>query len=234
MIGTMATSDDSSPLPAISRRMRLRDRILEALRPTGLTGIYWLARFSPLRQDGWLRSIRQSDSIDASGAPVPWITYPAIDFLASRLRRGQTVFEWGSGASTRWFAGRTGHVDSCEHDATWYERVKAGLPTGASIRLRLLADGERYTQAIRETDMAYDIVLIDGRRRSACAQACLASLAPGGVVVWDNTDRAEYTQGLELLRDAGFHRVDFWGMAPMLVEKSCTSVLFRQDNCLGV
>lgn len=230
----MPHDDDSSVWPAVAPRIRWRDRILEAFRPTGLTGAYWLVRFSPMRADGWLRSVRRRACVDAHGQPIPWFTYPAIDFLAARLRPKLSVFEWGSGASTRWFAQRTGRVDSCEHDPVWYEQTRNGLPPGATIRLLPLGADERYQHAIREAGLAYDLVVIDGRRRVACARACLPCLAPGGVVVWDNTDRPAYAAGLAHLQQAGFHRVDFWGMAPMLVEKSCTSVLFRPGNCLGI
>ena len=215
---------DAPPSTGIKRR------ILAALQPTGFSGPYWLLRFSPLRTDGWLRSVRTNRSVDANGRPMPWITYPAIDFLSPRLNRTLSAFEWGSGGSTQWLAERVRIVDSCEHDPAWFERVRAGLPANCTLVHRPLEDGNRYAEAIGETGHAYDLVVIDGRQRVECSTACLTRLSPGGVVVWDNTDREEYAAGLRALAGQGFHRVDFWGLAPMLVY----TVLFRPGNCLGI
>lgn len=47
------------------------------------------------------------------------MTYDAIDFLASICRPDTTLFEWGSGGSTLFFAKRCRHVITVEHDREW-------------------------------------------------------------------------------------------------------------------
>jgi hypothetical protein len=62
----------------------------------------------------------------------------------------------------------------------------------------------------------------------------MAALRPGGVIVYDNTDRSEYAEGLRALAEAGFRQVEFVGLAPMVDFKSETSIFFRIENCLGI
>ena len=53
-----------------------------------------------LVQYGWLRSWWHGRPLDASGEPIPWITYPAIEFLSQislleciGIRVGKRLFD---------------------------------------------------------------------------------------------------------------------------------------------
>src|SRR5437762_2857857 len=106
-------------------------RVLEAL---GLYVHYSLATRGPLKDDGWLRSFREERCVDAEGRPLPWLTYPAIEFLAARVRPEMRVFEYGSGQSTLWWAARVRQVISCEHDPAWAERLRDQLPANVTLQ----------------------------------------------------------------------------------------------------
>ena len=54
---------------------------------------------------------------------IPWINYPAVDYLSCRLRCGQSIFEYGSGGSTLFFLSKGLKVYSVEHDDEWYQKV---------------------------------------------------------------------------------------------------------------
>lgn len=204
------------------------------LRATGLYAAYSLLTQGPLREDGWLRSFREGSPVDATGRPVPWLSYPAIEFLAARVRPEWRVFEYGAGASTRWWAGRVAEVSSVEHDREWYERVKDGLPAHVTLRHVPLEYGGDYARSAAAHPGRFDVVVIDGRDRVNCARAALTALSPAGVIVWDNSDRAEYAEGHALLAAAGFRWVPFVGMAPVFNQKTETAVYYRDGNVLGL
>ncbi|MEO5617729.1 MAG: FkbM family methyltransferase [Candidatus Eisenbacteria bacterium] len=204
------------------------------LRSTGLYAGYSLLTQGPLREDGWLRSFRAGHPVDAAGEPVPWLTYPAIEFLAARVRSEWRVFEYGAGASTRWWAARVSEVVSVEHDRGWYERVKGGLPATVTLRHVPLEYGGDYARSAAANPGRFDVVVIDGRDRVNCARAALVGLNPTGVIVWDNSDRAEYAEGHSLLLAAGFRKVPFVGMAPVFNQKSETAVYYRDGNVVGL
>ena len=191
-------------------------------------------RNSVLLEDGWIRSLNQGEVVDRMGAPIPWITYPAIDFLSRISAQHLSVFEWGSGQSTRWWCARASRVVACEHDPSWYAKMANVLPGNGVIHHVPLDDTDAYTGFIRKAGSPFDVVVIDGRRRVECAKSCLSGLSSHGVIIWDNTDRPEYLPGIKFLLDAGFHRVDFWGAIPLVPGKSCTSIFFKDVNCLGI
>jgi hypothetical protein len=201
---------------------------------TGLYPGYTLMARGPLKEDGWIRSLVEGAPVDAAGRPVPWITYPAIDFLARHLRPEMSVFEYGCGHSTLWWAARVREVVACEHDRDWYERMRPRVPANVTLRHVPLEIDGAYCRTAAETPGRFDIVVIDGRDRVNCARHSIAGLHAGGVIVWDNSEREEYRPGMEALRAAGFRQVEFLGMTPGHNEKLETSVFYRDRNVFGL
>ena len=191
-------------------------------RATGLAP--WLdARRGRSRLAHWLRSLSAIHDLDELvRLDVPWWTYGAIEKVEAFLaeRPGARVFEFGSGASTVWLAKRAGSVRSVEHHAGWFERVEGFLAETnglAPVELMLVepdaanADdpiyvsqkrGEAghvfrsYASSIERTRELYDLIVVDGRARAACLRHALDRLAPGGLVVFDNTGRRRYRDAI--------------------------------------
>lgn len=206
----------------------------KALERLGLYGLYSLSRKGPLRDDGWFRSFAEQESLDRDGRPLPYITYSAIEFLSPRIRPDMSIFEYGSGASTLWWAERARSVISCEHSAEWHRKMVARVPRNVTMIYCPLEYGGAYCKAITEYENQFDIVSIDGRDRVNCAQNCLGALKPDGVVLWDNSNREVYEMGYRFLRERSFRKIEFVGMCPIINDKSETSVFYRPRNCLGI
>ena len=75
---------------------------------------------SGLRDDGWFESFNTKRSIDKEGNPIPWCTYPFIKFIEPKLNKDFSVFEYGSGNSTIWYAQRVKEIISVENDEDWF------------------------------------------------------------------------------------------------------------------
>lgn len=189
----------------------------------------FLAKNSVLRTTGWLRSRKEKRPVSADGEPIPWIAYPAIRFLEQRVQKSFKVFEFGSGLSTLWWAERVSTITAVEHDPEWVDRVSPSLPANASL---LLAQGDAYVESLGAQQ--YDIIVNDGIRRPECGRRSIPALAPGGVMIWDDTDEKGDRDGHLFMEDAGFKRLDFWGFAPLMVRERCTTIFYRADNCLGI
>lgn len=183
-----------------------------------------------LKPLGWGRSFRDGQSVNALGQPIPWMCYPVVEFLEERVPQGVAVFEWGSGNSTLWWAQRASRVIACEHDVHWAAYVKSRSPSNAEVITRELV-GEDYPLESSRHDR-FDIVVIDGRRRVECSQVALLCLTDRGVIVWDNSDRPEYSDGLGGLRDAGFRTLTFSGLAPLVSRPTSTTIAYRDNNVL--
>ncbi|MDH3691158.1 MAG: hypothetical protein OEU36_17075 [Gammaproteobacteria bacterium] len=184
---------------------------------------------------------KASLSVDAS--PVkdksPWMTFSAIEFLDRFLDKEKTVFEYGCGGSSLFFARRARHVISAEHDPAWAELVdkeigEAGYgnwqcrvvePThndgqcdsGYSSRGKSLRDKcfEAYAKTITAyPDKSFDVVVIDGRARVGCAIHAVNKVAEHGCFVLDNSERDWYAPIHELLKGYGWKRYNFFGPGP--------------------
>jgi hypothetical protein len=195
---------------------------------------YWGLRRAYLKSNGWVQSGWADAPVDSDGDPLPWYTYPSIDFLRTRIKPEMTVFEYGSGQSTRWWARHSESVHAIEDDKEWFTRVRDDLP--ANVDLRFAGSEEEYLASIGERGEKFDIVVIDGSFRNACARVCLDAMRPDAVVVWDNTEEPNsFGEGLEYLRKKGFNKIDFHGLGPLNMHAWATSVLYRpKKNNFGI
>jgi hypothetical protein len=211
-------------------KFKLVTRLYRAIPPLK----YWGLRRGYLTRTGWVKSNWVRDTVDASGDPLPWLTYPAIEFLAGRVQRSMKVFEYGSGQSTRWWARHVESVHSVEDDTAWFERISGALPGNVDLRLADAAGG--YAKSISERGEIFDVVVIDGSVRNQCARECVAFLARDGVIVWDNTEEPNvFGEGLKFLGEQGFRRLDFHGIGPLNMDPWATSVLYRPNqNSFGI
>lgn len=152
---------------------------------------------------------------------VPWFTYPTVRFLRRHVRPQWRVFEFGSGASTIFFALRCQEVFAIEHDSLWAEKVQRSLDKLGIGNCRLqhieaetkkvsssfvdrleygsMFEGwedcafENYVKSIdNHADQSLDVVVIDGRARADCLRHAIDKVAPGGILILDNSERARY------------------------------------------
>jgi FkbM family methyltransferase len=199
-----------------------------------------LVRLLLLRRDfllpsGWLESWRRNVPVAQDGSPLPWYTYSMIDFIEGRIRPDMEVFEYGAGNSTLWWAQRVAHVSAVESDEGWARRLAADLPANVDLRFEP-AEAPGYAGSAAARARAFDIVVIDGMERNACAAAALPALKEDGVVIWDNSDWADaWADGIDHLVAAGFRRIDLRGLGPLVWRPWTTSVFYRPGrNCLGL
>lgn len=203
-----------------------------AIRAVHLYAPYYVFRYGYLREMDWYASYHDQTVTGAGGEPVPWLTYPSVHFMSERIGLEMTVFEYGAGNSTFWWASRVERVISVEHMTEWYDRLRPKVPSNVELIFADHSDSEAYSEIALRYVGEVDILVIDSRHRVACAKKGLQALKPDGVVVWDDTEREEYAEGYELLADCGFRRLDFTGMGPARVEGWTTSIFYRSENCL--
>src|SRR4051812_13882826 len=72
-------------------------------------------------QSGHFLSSLRMMAVAKNGAPLPWYSYPCIEFLKHRDYRDKVVLEFGGGQSTLWWAQRARRVVTLEGDQQWYE-----------------------------------------------------------------------------------------------------------------
>ena len=178
---------------------------------------------------GHLRSARVYQSLDADGEPVPWYTYPAIEFLKQFDFSDIRVFEYGAGNSTLFWSRRAREVVSVEDEEGWFEQMRSRLP--ANCTLVHEPDLHRYVDVINHHEGGFDIIVVDGPGRGftrmKCARAALRHLRPGGLVILDNSDWLPETAAV--LREVDLLEVDMSGFAPIAAQTQTTSFFFHRE-----
>ena len=213
---------------------RIKNIVWDFLNLIGLGGCVQLMLLSELKDSGWFKSFKTKRSVDKNGNPIPWLTYSFIDFITKRLNKDMEIFEYGSGNSTIYFAKNVNTVTSVEHNLQWFEKISTNIPENVKIIFNDLENKEQYYRIAELSNRKYHIIIDDAEERVKCIIHSLDSLTKDGVFILDDSERSEYSQGTNYLIMKGFKKLDFWGMAPGIYFKKCTSVFYRQNNCLGI
>ncbi len=176
---------------------------------------------------GWLRSWWCNRPVDATGQPLPWITYPAIDFLSQFDFSDASVFEWGSGYSTLWWASRCQRIASVESNAAWAPYIRKLLPETVELLVTPLDVDAEIAALTEHHTTRHDVFVIDnnGPFRHRCAEAAATHLKKGGLIILDNSDQC--LRACEVLRSHGFNQIDFTGFVPGNGYPHCTSFFFK-------
>jgi len=156
---------------------------------------------------GQWKSIKENTCIDNQNNTLPWYTYPAIEYLKQLDFSERSVFEFGSGNSSLFWAARVRQIISVEDNRDWYALIDQKKHDNQTIILR--ETKEKYVSSISEWNKKFDIIIVDGKYRFECAQAALPHLNGDGMIILDNSDWHPRTAAL--LRSNDLIEIDFNG-----------------------
>lgn len=176
---------------------------------------------------GQRKSISCWKCIDKEGNAIPWYTYPTIEYLEGLDFTGSKILEFGSGASSIWWAERAESVLAIEHDKEWFSTSAKNSRT--NLKTVLAENESEYLTAA--SGGKFDVVIIDGIYRHHCARIVSDILAVNGLVILDNSDwHPETARYLREKHD--FLQVDFHGFGPINNYTWTTSLFFsRSFSC---
>jgi Methyltransferase domain len=142
----------------------------------------------------------------AADKRYPWFSYAAIDFLETFLTKKMTVFEWGSGNSTLFFAQRCASVCSVESHSEWLKFLKEEIDYNkiSNVEIRMCPIASSNTKDFEQSsylnnigDDLYDVIIVDGYDpepftwRPLCFYRAQRNIKPGGLIVVDDSWRYE-------------------------------------------
>jgi len=179
---------------------------------------------------GQWRSIKEKMAVNANGKPIPWYTYPAIEYLAGFDFKNCNVFEFGSGNSSLYWSERSLSVCSVEDNFEWYKIVESMRCSNQIVLHR--ADEDSYVRALSEQGKLFEIIVVDGNFRKPCVIEAIKNLAKGGMIVLDNSDRIIEKECGQLLRNQGFMQMDFSGFGPINGYCWSTSIFIETPSFL--
>lgn len=187
-----------------------------------------------LFESGWFEAFRSGSAVDKNNNPVPWLTYPFISFISERLNKTMDIFEFGSGNSTFFYSDKVNSVTTVEHNQAWYEKVSTRKKNNVTLLFVPLDENDKYCRSAIESGKKYDLIIIDAEDRVNCIINCLDALKENGIIILDDSERKEYLEGVEFLLKNFFKKIDFWGIAPGVLLKKCTTIFYKPDNCVNI
>lgn len=182
------------------------------------------SRNGALGQMGW-KSVNFENLLISGKSPVPWFVYGAIDYLEHSVDPRARILELGGGGSTAFWVNRGHHVTVIETDKNWASTILDNIID--SPNLSIFVCPEINSVVLHGLDLGdFDVVVNDFRGdRAEVAKWILIHLKKDGVVVWDNSDREEYSDGLQLLRESGMGWISFFGLGPVNSQAWETTIL---------
>lgn len=187
-----------------------------------------------LTEIGWFKAFRSRSPVDQNGEAIPWVTYSFIDFISERIKKEHSVFEFGSGNSTIYYAKRALKVVSVEHDKDWFDRISSSTPINSEMIYSELKEGGEYSKMPASLGSKFDIIIVDGRDRVNCCYNSITALTENGVVVLDDSEREKYQAARVFFQKGGFRELSFSGISPGLFYRKSTSIFYKANNCLGI
>lgn len=184
-----------------------------------------------LSKAGWIESRAARVAIDASGQAIPWLTYPAVRLLSDRIAPSWRVLEFGSGMGTIWWSRRVREVIAVEHDESWASRLSSRCQ--ARIVLSSANTAASYVEPVLDSG-PFELVIVDGLFRNHCLAAAAKLISYNGVILLDDAQREEYSEGIADLRKLGFRILELHGPQPVSKHAGCTAILYRNNNVLDI
>lgn len=177
------------------------------------------------------KSMAEEICTDKEGNPIPWYTFPAIEYIKQLDLSSKRIFEFGSGNSSLFWADIAKEVTSVEEDEKWYHsRLKAKRN---NMKILLKEKEKEYYNSILEENGDFDVIVIDGKARDKCCRTALKKIKRNGLIILDNTDWAskfdELARAVKILKDAGLIQVDFCGLGPINDYAWSTSFFFTRN-----
>lgn len=210
------------------------DFFSQALSPFRAFKLLFCTQGSFVYSTGWLESLADGYPQTKKGYTIPWMNYAVIHLLKQRLTSELTLFEYGSGYSTLFYARLVQQVTSIEYDKKWFNLLQKKIPKNVDLHfLDYVPDGE-YSKFIRSKQQKYDVLVVDGRDRVRCIYQGLECLTDTGVVILDDSQRSRYSEALEYLKQNNFKCLDLIGIKPGTSAVCQTTIAYRDKNCLGL
>lgn len=158
----------------------------------------------------------------------PWMVPAFVEWIEPRLTKEMTVWEFGSGNSTLWFARRVKQISTVEHHKLWADALRP-IRSKNTAHWFIPANVEDHYPFIHPSTLSPDILIVDGMQRDACIQNALPQLKPNTLIILDNSE-SEAIASQELLHQQGWNRLDFEDVYPWDKAKRWVTTVFSRQS----
>lgn len=177
---------------------------------------------------GHFLSSQSWSAIDRMRKPIPWFSYPSIQYLSGLDFSDKIVFEYGIGNSTLFWVNKCKKLIAVENNKKWYENVveKIRKSQKENVSIYLVQERSKYIKTINDHNYKYDAIFIDGFYRNECAKEAVKKLKRNGMIILDNSDW--FPNICKYLRKNNLIQIDFTGFGPINPYTTTTSLFLTR------
>ena len=178
------------------------------------------------------KSIKLGRPVDNKMNPIPWWTYPVIDYLNQFDFNDEIIFEYGPGNGTLWFLDKgCKKIISIENDKSWYKELEETKHNNQIVLFR--EKKEDYFSSILNYDST--VLIIDGKWRKENVEFICSNFEKINnnlkMIIIDNPDKFQLGEQIRDITNLhNFVQADFFGFGPAFRGIGCTTVLINSSN----
>jgi len=125
---------------------------------------------------------------------------------------------------------RARSVLTIEDNSDWYAWLSSQIGSNVTLHHLPFIGAIATITAVKKVIDAhpirtFDVIIVDGHLRRAATELAFSYLAPGGALLIDDSEKYGYDQ----IKDRKCRRIDFFGFAPGVILRRCTSLVFVED-----
>ena len=174
---------------------------------------------------GHSKTISAGLPVGWDGRPIPWYTYPFIDYVSDLDTSKWRIVEFGSGQSTLFWAPRVASILAYESSSDWMENVRSLAPSNVELRH---FEGENSLEELKRLDFVPDLIVVDGPKRGACAAKSREVFGLAPIYILENSDW--FPKAAAAMRDAGLAEIRFKGFGPINGYTWATSLMISESH----
>lgn len=188
-----------------------------------------------LEKIGWENARQKGEVLDENFEIIPWYCYSMVFFLKERLTKNMSVFEYGSGFSTLFYAKKVEFVISSEVNLECKNWLENEAKNQELYNLKIENfEGEEFVKSIQKHEKQFDLIVVDSILRNDCIKFCIDFLSNQGVVLLDNSERNGYKKSFEYLKSIGFKALTFTGIKPLSTKFASSTLFYKQENIFNL
>ena len=204
-----------------------------------------LINFSYLAKHlGQYNSLKQGKPVDSYNNPLPWITYPCIEYLNQFDFSNETVFEYGSGGSTKWFLNKNSKkVISIENDIKWFNSLLEDQKKFKNLTPIFTENEDEFIYNTKVYESSVVFIDCDSSYRLKVIQNLFNNIDKINsnikCIVIDDVDKKNLKGGdidkivFDLAKKLNWIQVDFMGFRPFNRNYASTTILINPKNQLS-
>ena len=197
----------------------------------------------------WINSSKMGISVDENFKPIPWYSFQAIEYLNSKLKKTDIIFEFGCGSSTLYFQSRVKKIISLETNENWFNIITTKIANEKkllasknlfkkdNVEIYLLKDGlenceyENFAHNYSlKHQIKFDYIIIDSIKRQKSTINSINALSNNGTIILDDAERKHYQKIYEFLISKNFNRESFLGIAPAQLKIKNTDFFTKKNS----